>query len=95
MTRSNQKERQLDIRVKRQIFNSEAFRNSMRHYDNNICVQYASEEEYMAMLKLKEQQRLQLKHKLEKERKDRVTSLHPSVITERSGESGSQESLLL
>lgn len=47
---SRAKSNQLDIIMKRQIFDSEAFRNCLRHYDNNICVQYASEEEYMSML---------------------------------------------
>lgn len=47
-------ETQLDIMMKRQILESPAFKNSLHHYENNICVQYASEEEYMAIIRLKE-----------------------------------------
>jgi len=41
--------------IKRKIFASPSFKKSLRHYENNICVQYASEEEYMSIIKLKEQ----------------------------------------
>jgi len=52
---NREKETQLDRMIKSKIFASPAFKNSLRHYENNICVQYASEEEYMSMIKLKEQ----------------------------------------
>ena len=52
---SRTKESKYDIMVKRQILESSAFKNCLQHYESNICVQYGSEEEYMAMMKLKEQ----------------------------------------
>ena len=57
--------------MKRQIMEGTAFKNCMLHYEKNICVQYASEEEYMAMTKLKEQQRINMKAIMERERTDR------------------------
>lgn len=52
---SKAQDSKLDIMMKRQIMESIAFKNCLQHYDKNICVQYASEEEYMAMMRLKEQ----------------------------------------
>ena len=79
--------------MKRQILDSAAFQDCLQHYERNICVQYASEEEYMAMMKMKEQQRINMKALMERERSERTNSdatiefMHP--IIERSNESGS------
>ena len=58
-------ESQLDIMMKRQIIESPAFKSATKHYDNNICVSYASEEAYMTMMKAKEEQRFNLKARME------------------------------
>ena len=51
-----------------------AFKHCLQHYERNICVQYGSEEEYMAMMKLKEQQRINLKMLMERERNEQAES---------------------
>ena len=93
------KDTQLDIMMKRQILESPGFKNCMRHYEKNICVQYASEEEYMAIQRLKEQQRINMKALIERERFERNEQErrfgHLHSIIERSNESSSQGSLLM
>lgn len=91
--RSQKTETQLDLMMKRQILESAVFRNSTLHYENNFAVQYANDEQYMAVMLAKEQQRLELKARMEKERFERMerkwTTLRPAVIPERSKESTS------
>ena len=88
-------ETQLDIMMKRQILESPAFKNSLQHYESNICVQYASEEEYMAIIRLKEQQRQEMKARLERERYDHQKRLQLQTIAEHSNEESSHDSLLM
>ena len=55
LVQSKSQDSQLDIMMKRQIMEGAAFKNCMQHYERNMCEQYGSEEEFMAMMRMKEQ----------------------------------------
>ena len=55
LVQSKSQDSQLDIMMKRQIMEGAAFKNCLQHYERNMCEQYSSEEEFMAMMRMKEQ----------------------------------------
>ena len=71
ISQSKDQDSQLDIMMKRQILESPAFKNCLQHYEDNICVQYASEEEFMTIQRLKEQSRINMKTMIEREKAER------------------------
>ena len=94
LVQSKSQDSQLDIMMKRQIMEGAAFKNCMAHYERNMCEQYGSEEEFMAMMRMKEQQRINMKMLMERERNERNESVNEGPdrmhsIMERSNESGS------
>ena len=50
------------------MINSYRFQGAIQHYQSNMCVQYPSEEEYLRIVGLREQQKIELKQKKEQER---------------------------
>ena len=93
LVQNKSQESQLDIMMKRQIMEGAAFKNCLQHYERNMCEQYGSEEEFMAMMRMKEQQRINMKMLMERERNERNDSVNEPdrmhSIMERSNESGS------
>ena len=58
----------MDYLEKQKLINSHRFQGAMQHYQSNMCVQYPSEEEYLRIVGLREQQKIELKQKKEQER---------------------------
>ena len=58
----------MDYLEKQKLINSYRFEGAIQHYQSNMCVQYPSEEEYLRIVGLREQQKIELKQKKEQER---------------------------